>query len=87
MALANNAPILLNQGASLLPAVKAYITASTGTVFIVGGTGVVPASIEAELNPWVRLLSASLAPTVRKRLRLLARRLARPVINCGSREP
>ena len=50
LALAESAPIVLNQGASLLPAVKAYLATATGDIHIVGGTGVVPASVASELQ-------------------------------------
>jgi len=50
LALAESAPIVLNQGASLLPAVKAYLATATGDIHVVGGTGVVPASVVTELQ-------------------------------------
>jgi putative cell wall-binding protein len=42
-------PIILNSGSALRADVKAYLTACAGTIYIVGGTAAVPASIDAEL--------------------------------------
>jgi putative cell wall-binding protein len=50
LAMELNAPIVLNDGPSLRAAVKTYLAAATGTVYIVGGTAAVPESVEDQLE-------------------------------------
>jgi hypothetical protein len=53
LAQAQNAPIILNDGAALRPEVRAYLVSKNltlTTVYVLGGTTVMPASIVAELQ-------------------------------------
>jgi putative cell wall-binding protein len=50
LAVAAGAPIVLNSGASLLPAVKAFLQGATGTVHVIGGEGVIPKSVVQEIQ-------------------------------------